>query len=54
LGSFFAVVVVQVLVRGLAEWALFGLGDGFPVLNLDWFERMAMLGLISFEQRLVI
>jgi hypothetical protein len=47
LGSFFAVVVVQVLVRGFAERALFGLRDGFPVLNLDGLERTVMFGLIS-------
>jgi len=48
--AFFTVVVVQVLVRGFAEWALFVLGNGFPVLNFDGFKRTAMLGSISFEQ----
>jgi hypothetical protein len=32
-----------------AKGALFRLRDGFSVLNLDGFERMAMLGLIGFE-----
>ncbi len=49
LRPFFAVVVVQVLMRGFAEWALFGLRDGFSVLNLDGFERPSMLGLIGFK-----
>ena len=54
LGSFFTVVVVQVLVRGFAEGALFGLWDGFSVLNLDGLERTTMLALISLKQRPVI
>jgi hypothetical protein len=44
LGSFFTVVVVQVLVRGFAERALFGLRDGFPVANLNGFEWTATFG----------
>jgi hypothetical protein len=52
--AFFTVVVVQILVRGFAEWALFALGDGFTVLNLDGFKWTAMLGLISFEQYSVV
>jgi len=54
LGPFFTVVVVQVLVRGFAERALFGLRNGFPVLNLDGLERTAMFDLISLEQSPVI
>jgi len=54
LGSFFAVVVIQVLMRSGAKRALFGLRDGFSVLNFDGFKRMAMFGLISFEQCSVI
>jgi hypothetical protein len=54
LGSFFAVVVIQVLMRCGAKRALFGLRDGFSVLNFDGFKRMAMFGLISFEQCSVI
>jgi hypothetical protein len=51
---FLAVVVVQVLVRGFAERALFGLRNGFSVLELDRLERPAVPGLMSLEQRLVI
>jgi hypothetical protein len=35
--------------RGFAERALFGLGDGFSVANLDGLELSAMLNLISLE-----
>ena len=49
LGSFFAVVVIQILMRCVAKRALFGLRDWFPVLNLDGFERPAVFGLISFK-----
>jgi len=54
LGSFLAVVVVQVLMRRLAERALCGLRDGFPALNLDGLEWSAVFGLIRFEQGAVI
>jgi len=49
LGSFFAVVVIQKLMRRVAKRTLLGLGDGFSVLNLDGFERPAILGLIGFK-----
>ena len=49
LGSFFAVVVIQILMRRVAKRTLLGLGDGFSVLNLDGFERPAMFGLIGFK-----
>ena len=49
LGSFFAVVVIQILMRRIAKRALFGLRDVFSVLNLNGFKRPAVLGLISFE-----
>jgi len=54
LRSFFAIVVIQVLMRCSAKRALFGLRDGFPVLNFDGFKRVAMFGLIGFEQCSVI
>jgi len=44
-----AVVVIQELVRGFTERALFGLRDGFSRLEFDRSERSAMLGLMSFE-----
>jgi hypothetical protein len=54
LRTFLAVVVVQILVRSFAERALFGLWDGFPVLDLDRLERSLVSGLVSLEQRQVI
>ena len=54
LGSFFAVVVIQVLVRGFTRRTLLSLRDGFPVLDFDGLKRMAVFGLISFEQCSVI
>ena len=54
LGSFFAVVVIQILMRRAAKRALFGLRDGFSVLNLYGFEWTAMFGLMRFEQCPVI
>ena len=49
-----AVVVIQVLMRGFTERALFGLRDGFSRLEFDRFERPAMFGLMRFEQRSVV
>jgi len=49
LGSFFAVVVIQILMRRVAKRTLLGLGDGFSVLNIDGLERSAVLGLIGFK-----
>ena len=49
LGSLFAVVVIQILMWRVAKRALFRLRDWFSVLNLDGFERPAMLGLIGFR-----
>jgi hypothetical protein len=49
LGSFFAVVVIQILMWRIAKWALFGLRDWFSVLNLDGFERPAVFGLIGLK-----
>ena len=54
LGFFFAVVVVQVCVRRVAEWAFLGLRNRFAAAQLDWFERSAMLGLVCFEQKFVV
>jgi len=54
LRAFFSVVVVQILVRGLAERALFGLRNGFSVLNFDGLKRPAVVSLISLEQRPVV
>ena len=54
LGSFFAVVVIQILMRRAAKGALFGLRDGFSVLNFDGFEWPAVLGLIGFEDCLEV
>ena len=50
LGVFLAVVVVQVLMRRITVWALLGLWDGFPVLNLDGFKRTPVFGLIGLKQ----
>jgi len=54
LGSFLAVVVIQVDVRRVAERALFGLRNGFSIADLDGFERPVMFGLVGFKQRLEI
>ena len=49
LGSSFAVVVIQILMRRVAKRALFSLRGGFSVLNLDGLEWPTMLGLIGFK-----
>jgi hypothetical protein len=49
LRPFFAVVVIQILMRCITKRALFGLRDRFPVANSDGFERPAVFGLIGFE-----
>jgi hypothetical protein len=54
LRSFFAVVVIQVLVWGFTRRTLLSLRNGFPVLDFDGFKRMTVFGLISFEQCSVI
>jgi len=40
--------------RSLAEWAQFGLRNGFSPTELDGLEYPAMLGLISFKQNFVV
>ncbi|MBF0505073.1 MAG: hypothetical protein HQL14_08245 [Candidatus Omnitrophica bacterium] len=49
LGFFFAIVVVQVCVRRIAEGTFFGLWDRFTAAKLDGFECPAMLDLISLK-----
>lgn len=49
LRSFFAVVVIQVLMRRFAEGALFGLRDWESVADLNGLERPAMFGLAGFK-----
>ena len=46
----FAVVVIQVSVRGVAEGAMFFIGDVGDAAVIDGLERSAVFGLIGFKQ----
>ena len=54
LRTYFTVVVIQELMRGFAERALFSLRDGFPRLEFNRFKWPAMLGLMSLKQYFVV